>query len=137
MFGKNIKSKLEDLLEEKIQVFFQNKAKESKSIYNKEFEMLYVNHVLIRFYKDLSFSQNTELDNNFFNANGLFEKSEQKFRINSGKLLSKNSRSSLENFGEKLMIENIGSMMKDLTTYLLKVSSKARNYHNFNCKQIL
>ena len=83
MFGKNIKSKLEDLLEEKIQVFFQNKAKESKSIYNKEFEMLYVNHVLIRFYKDLSFSQNTELDNNFFNANGLFEKSEQKFRINS------------------------------------------------------
>ena len=50
MFGKNIKSKLEDLLEEKIQVFFQNKAKESKSIYNKEFEMLYVNHVLIRFY---------------------------------------------------------------------------------------
>ena len=51
-------------------------------------------------------------------------RSQNKSLESTRKLLSKNSRSSLENFGEKLMIENIGSMMKDLTTYLLKVSSK-------------
>lgn len=81
-FPNNIKNKIEDLLEEKINVFYQNKSKVlDKNKY--KFNLLYVNHVIIKYFEDKSFSQNSELNNNFFNSNGAFVMHEQKFRINS------------------------------------------------------
>ena len=129
MFGKNIKNKLEDLLEEKIQVFFQNKAKESKILSNTDFEMLYVNSVTIRFYKDRSFNQDSELNDNFFNPNGNFEKFEQKFRINSQTTFDELKKFAWEFWGEPDEGEYLFYDEK-LNDIFVDSEFQSRNYQN-------
>lgn len=101
MYGKNIKDRLNDILEEKIQVFFQNKSKEDKNNSRGDFEMLYANNVTIKMFRDKSYFQNSEINNNFFNPNGNFEILEQKFMINKRTTFNELKECAWEFWGER------------------------------------
>ena len=80
IFGKTIQDKLDSLLEEKIHVFTGNK-KDNNAVEQTTSVRPYVNAVCIKLYKDKSFMQGTNLDDNFLTQKSNFSVFEQTFRI--------------------------------------------------------
>lgn len=81
IFGKTIQDKLDELLEEKIHVFDQNRKKDIHHHDQKTFSRPYVNAVKIKLYKDKSYLENSPMDDNFLTQKSNFAVHEQTFRI--------------------------------------------------------